>query len=142
MHQSRHSYSPFTRSGATVVELALVAPVFFLMIFGVIEFSRAVMIKQSLAEAARAGARTAALASTLNLDTAESAAKSHLQQTMTSSFDLSECRVSITPGGLDSLDSGTDVTASVEVDFNDVSWIVPDFMNNVVLRGEASMTRE
>jgi Flp pilus assembly protein TadG len=116
--------------------------VFFLIIFGVIEFGRAVMVKQSLAEAARAGARTAALATTLNLDTAESSARSHLRQTMTDSFDLNECRVSISPGSLDDLDSGTDVTATVEVDFNDVSWIAPSFMKDLVLRGEASMTRE
>ena len=130
------------RRGATVVEMAFVAPVFFLLVFAIVEFGRAVMIKHSLTEAARAGARTAALASTIDTSKAETAALDYLAQTLTSSFDLSQCRVSISPGGLGSLDTGTTVTAQVEVDFEDVTWITPSFMNNAVLRGEASMTKE
>ncbi len=130
------------RRGATVVELAFVAPIFFLLIFAVVEFGRAVMVKQSLTEAARAGARTAALATTQTTDRAEAAARTYLAQTMTDSFDLSQCRITITPGGLDTLESGSDVNAIVEVDFDDVTWIFPSFLTNAVLSGEASMTKE
>lgn len=130
------------RRGATVVEMALVAPIFFLLVFAIVEFGRAVMIKHSLTEAARAGARTAALASTINTSKAESAAQDYLQQTLTGSFDLSQCRINISPDGLGTLDTGTTVTARVEVDFDDVTWITPSFLNNAVLRGEASMTKE
>jgi Flp pilus assembly protein TadG len=122
--------------------MAFVAPIFFLLVFAVVEFGRAVMIKHSLTEAARAGARTAALASTINTGTAEDAARKYLQQTMTDSFDLTQCRINISPDGLGTLPTGTTVTAQVEVNFGDVTWITPSFMNNSVLRGEASMTKE
>lgn len=132
----------FLRCGATTVELALVAPIFFTLVFATVEFSRAVMVKQSLTEAARAGVRTAALASTIGNDRAEAAALEYLRQTMTDSFSLSQCRVSISPGDLSSVDPGTELTAQVEVDFDDVTWIVPSFLINAVLRGEWSMTKE
>lgn len=131
-----------SRRGATVVELAFVAPIFFLLVFAVVEFGRAVMVKQSLAEAARAGARTAALATTIDTGTAETAARDYLRQTMTNSFNLSRCRINISPGGLGDLEPGTTITANVELDFDDVTWISPSFMKKVVLSGEASMTKE
>ncbi len=35
------------RRGATVVELAVVTPIFFLLVFGLVEFSRMLMIRQA-----------------------------------------------------------------------------------------------
>lgn len=130
------------RRGASVVELALIAPVFFLLVFSIMEFSRAVMVQQSLTDAARAAARTAALASTINVSTAESAARDYLRQTMTSSFDMSQCQINISPSGLSNLATGTEITARVMLNYDDVSWVMPRYVNGIVLRGEARMTRE
>ena len=47
------------RRGAAVAEFAIVAPVFFLMVVGFIEFGRALMVQQVLVNAARVGARQA-----------------------------------------------------------------------------------
>jgi Flp pilus assembly protein TadG len=134
--------SSSNRRGASVVELAFIAPVFFLLVFAVIEFSRAVMIQQSLTDAARAGARTAALASTDTTAKAETAARDYLRQTMTDSYDMSQAQISVSPGGLGDLATGTQVTAIVAVNFDDLTWIPSSFMQNFVLRGEASMTKE
>ncbi len=49
------------RRGAAVVEFAVVAPVFFLLVFGMIEFGRAIMVQQILTNASREGARVAVL---------------------------------------------------------------------------------
>ena len=49
------------RQGAAVVEFAVVAPVFVLLVFGMIEFGRAVMVQQVLVNASREGARQAVL---------------------------------------------------------------------------------
>ena len=38
------------RRGATTVEMAIVLPVFLLLIFAVFEFGRAIVMKQTLAE--------------------------------------------------------------------------------------------
>src|SRR5579884_3784762 len=50
--------SPVLRRGATAVEFALVAPVFFMFILGLIELGRGMMVQSLLENAARAGVRT------------------------------------------------------------------------------------
>src|SRR5437660_11704767 len=47
--------------GAAAVEFALVAPVFFILVFGLIEYGRLVMVQQVLTNAAREGCRVAIL---------------------------------------------------------------------------------
>lgn len=47
--------------GAAAVELALVLPVLLVLIFGIVEFSRAFQVQATLAAAAREGVRTMAL---------------------------------------------------------------------------------
>jgi Flp pilus assembly protein TadG len=47
------------RTGAHVVELAVVAPIFFLFLFGILEYGRFVMTLQIVTNAAREGARYA-----------------------------------------------------------------------------------
>lgn len=49
------------RRGAAAIEFALVAPLFVLMIFGMIEFGRMAMVQQVLTNASREGARTAVI---------------------------------------------------------------------------------
>ncbi len=49
------------RRGAAAVEFAIVAPVFFLLVFGMIEYGRMVMVQQVITNASReedAGGRT------------------------------------------------------------------------------------
>jgi Flp pilus assembly protein TadG len=48
--------------GTTVIEFALVAPLFLILIFGTIEFGRLIWTKEALQEAAVAGARCVAIA--------------------------------------------------------------------------------
>ncbi len=140
LHSPIHGRS--IRRGATTVELAFVAPIFFVLVFGVVEFGRALMVKQSLTEAARAGARTASLATTLDTSRAEQAARDYLQQTMTDSFDLNQCRIRFQPSTLDSVARGDNLIVELEVDIDDVTWIAPSFLTDKVLRGEARLTKE
>src|SRR3954469_6381947 len=60
------------RRGAAVTEFAIVAPVFFLMVIGFIEFGRALMVQQVLVNASRVGARMASTtgSTTANVQTA------------------------------------------------------------------------
>lgn len=48
------------RAGVTMVEFAIVAPLLFLVVFGLVDFSRAIQANTTIAEAARQGARQAA----------------------------------------------------------------------------------
>ena len=45
--------------GQTLVEFALIVPLFVLLLFGIVDFGRAVLASNSIANAAREGARTA-----------------------------------------------------------------------------------
>nr|WP_305907145.1 TadE family protein [Methylomarinum sp. Ch1-1]MDP4519872.1 pilus assembly protein [Methylomarinum sp. Ch1-1] len=47
--------------GASMVEFALIALVFFTLIFGIIEFARVMFVYNTLVEATRRGARVAAV---------------------------------------------------------------------------------
>lgn len=53
-----------SQNGATLVEFALVAPVFLALLFGTIEFGRALWTQQALQQTAIAGARCMALPQT------------------------------------------------------------------------------
>jgi Flp pilus assembly protein TadG len=129
------------RPGAAVVELAVVAPVFFLLIFGLVELGRTIMVQHALTEAARAGCREAILSTTINAEDADQAARQHLTAYMPGA-DTSTCRVDISPSDLSMVERGTEITAIVEVNCSEVSWISPNYMKNKVLRGEATMKRE
>ena len=52
------------RRGVAVVEFAIIAPIVFLVIFGLMEMGRLVMVKQAVTNAAREGCREASLATT------------------------------------------------------------------------------
>src|SRR4249919_61456 len=58
----RRGYRPANRYGAAAVEFAIVAPVFFLLVIGMIEVGRAMMVQQVLINASRVGARQAVTA--------------------------------------------------------------------------------
>ena len=49
------------RRGTAAVEFAIVAPVFFLLVFGMIEYGRMVMVQQVITNASREGARVGVL---------------------------------------------------------------------------------
>jgi Flp pilus assembly protein TadG len=64
--------TPFRRSrrtrGQATVEMALAVPIFFLLLIGMVEYGRALMMRHTMTDAAREGARLAAL---LNADAAD-----------------------------------------------------------------------
>jgi len=130
------------RKGTAAVEFAFVAPVFFLLVFGMIEFSRMVMIQQSLTNAAREGCRMAALATTMSSSAVESAVRSHLNTSMSNASDAQEVRVTV-PTGMSAASSGSDLAVQVEVDYADVSWLPVEILGlNPTLRAKQIGKRE
>lgn len=115
------------RPGVTAVEFALVAPVFLLLVFGMIELGRMVMVQQSLTNAAREGCRTAALATTMDDSDVETAVRDFLQPSMPEVSDANKVRVTI-PQSLSAKTSGTDLVVGVEVDYADVSWLPLNYL--------------
>jgi len=56
------------RRGAAAAEFAVVAPIFLLMVFGIVEIGRGLMVQQLLTNASRVGARRAVMLSASNSD--------------------------------------------------------------------------
>ena len=54
------------RSGAAVIEMAMVMPIFCMLVLGIVEFGRGFMVCQLLNDAAREGARSAILTGSTN----------------------------------------------------------------------------
>ena len=131
-----------SRSGVAAVEFALVAPVFFLFVFSLIELGRMMMIQQSLTNAAREGCRTAVLASTINCSDVEAAVRDYLQSVISHASDVDEVRVTV-PASLTNTASGTDLTVAVEVDYTDVSWLPLGYLGlNPTIGAEQTGQRE
>lgn len=138
----KHKHSR-ARRGASAVEFSLVAPVFFLVIFGFIENGRMLMLQHALTNAAREGCRTAGLASSVEASNVESAVRDHLKPTLgNTASDTSKVRVTV-PGTLTDVSSQTDLTVTVEVDYADASWLPFEYLGaNPVIGAEARRKRE
>jgi len=125
------------RQGSAVVEFAITAPVLFIILFGMIEMGRALMIKQLLSNAARDGARSAIL---------EGSSAEDVEQTVLSYLGGSKiggAKVSVTPSPLTLAQGGDPVTVSISVPFNEVSWLpTPKYLSGVTLEETVIMRRE
>ena len=132
-----------SRRGATAVEMAFVAPLLFVFVFGLIEFGRIVMVQQTVVNAAREGCRIASLPTTIADSTVDAAVRTFLQSTIASASDPAVVTVNITP--LAGIVSGDDIIVETQVNFSDVSWIPSGFLpyiGNPPIRGSAATERE
>lgn len=124
------------RRAAAAVEFALVAPVFFLLVLGMIEYGRMVMVQQVLTNASREGARAAVL------DGAEwPEVESLVTAYMTSgSITGHTCNK---PANFDTAEFGDPITITVSVPFNQVSWLPsPMYLGGKTLSATTIMRRE
>lgn len=124
------------RRGAAATEFAIVAPVFFLMIIGFIEFGRALMVQQVLINASRVGAR---MASTTGATTGGVQAA---VQSYTSSVAVPGVSVSVSPDPA-SATAGSVITVTATVPFDSVSWMnTPWFLSGKTLTANSQMRKE
>lgn len=126
------------KKGAALVEMAIILPFLFLIVFGIFEFGRAMYITNTLNNAARYGARLAVVStSPLNIASLTTEIKNH---TPLSAADLDIIDISI-PNGSPS--SGTAVTVTVLLPFTPIIPIMEDFFpSGFKLKGEATMRYE
>lgn len=121
--------------GQVLVELALALTLLTLLVFGAFEFGRAMYVKNSLNLAAREGARRASVCDPLDTAAVESRAIGCLPSSLQSG-----AVVSVTPAtpqhGIDS------VTVTVSIPFTSVVPLLFAPLENLTLRGEASMRYE
>ena len=126
--------------GSSAVELALVLPVFVMLVMGQIETSRMGMVNQMISTAAREGCRVAVINGSTTSDV----------QTRVNSFlnplGIYPTSFSISCPGSTSWDlapKGTAITVSLSVPYSQVSYLgTPMFLKNAILSASATMSSE
>ena len=125
------------RLGATITEFAIIAPIFFLLVLSSFEFGRAIMVQQILTNAAREGARQAIVENADSTDVVNSVT-SYLSGTT-----VPGVTVTVDPTSLQTIGFGDEVTVTVTVPYDQVSWLpVSSFMSGKILTGESMMRGE
>lgn len=137
------------RRGTALVEMAVVLPVFLMVVWGIIEFGRGMMVANMITNAAREGARLAVIDGNTNTDV-ENAISSFLQQAINVSPGDITVKIGIdeAPGNPDPLNQIASaeprdlVNIVVSVPFNSVSFIPGNYLAGKSLVGRASMRHE
>ena len=125
------------RRAAAAVEFAIVAPVFFLLILGMVEYGRMVMVQQVITNASREGARQAVLDGTT---TAEVTATVTAYLTNGS---ISGATITVAPNPPTNAEFGDPVTVTVSIPFSQVSWLPsPMYLGGKTLTASTVMRRE
>jgi Flp pilus assembly protein TadG len=144
-HAGRRARSRPTSRGQALVEFALVAPLFFLMLFAIIDFGRYVYYVQILNNAAREGARYAIVHGALSLaptgppdDPSGAAVKDVVRRYATGVIGMEDAAVLDIAATWDP-DNTRDnpVTVAVTYQFRSVMPLVP--IPAVAVKGESTL---
>ena len=133
------------RRGTAVVEFAIVAPVFFLLVFGMLEFGRMVMVQQIITNASREGARVAVLDGAVRVGSEESPGViDGIQRYLEGAhINPNSATITIDPHDPSSTGYGEPVTVTVTIPFDQVSWLPsPFFLGETNLSATSVMRRE
>lgn len=121
--------------GSVMVEMAVAVTLLVFLIFGIVEFGRAFFIANVLNNAAREGARKAVV--TTNTATFESTVKNYIT---TNCLPIDQAGVTITITG--TRVTGNPITVKVEQPFTNLVPNIMPQLNNITLKGQATMRYE
>lgn len=126
------------RRGAAVVEMAVVAPVFFLMIVLIIEFGRMLMVQEVVTNASREGARRAIMESATPQEVQD------LVDSYMSNASVSGGSMTMNPASLDNLAFGQPITVTVSIPYSSVTWFPSDWfgLDSVTIKASTMMRAE
>jgi Flp pilus assembly protein TadG len=125
------------RRGAAAVEFAVVAPIFVLLVFGMIEFGRMVMVQQMLTNAAREGARLGVIEGNTSTDV-ENRVDEYL-----AAASITGATVTVTTLPASGDDTGDRISVTVSIPFSQVSWLpTPMYLGGESLASTAIMRAE
>ncbi|MCC6491941.1 MAG: pilus assembly protein [Pirellulales bacterium] len=124
------------RPGVAAVEFAIVAPIFFMLVIGIIEIGRAMMVQQVLINASRVGARQAVTLSGTQTSVV-SAVSTYAQGVGIPGVTVS---VSPDPG---TAAAGQPITVGASISYSNVSWLPRAwFMGGKLLQATSVMRKE
>lgn len=123
---------PGNQKGAALVEMAIILPILLLIVFGIFEFGRAMFITNTLNNAAREGARRAAV----------SPAPINIDAFVISGIPFDKTGLVITTSTTTpAAGSGVPVTVTVTLPFRALTEMIP-LLDGKILTGEATMRYE
>ena len=122
------------RRGAAAVEFALVASLFFFVLFGMLEMSRMNMIRQTANNAAYEGARKCVVPG------ATASEATSTVQRLLQSIGVTGYTVTMTPTVITS--TTPEVTVQVSVPLNNNMWMTPLFMRDITVGATCRLTRD
>jgi len=137
------------RRGAALVEAAMVLPVFFLAILGIMEFGRAMMVSQLVTNASREAARRSVMDGSTNLGV-ETYIKDRLASSVGAAAADFTVAVTITPDpsntttGNNLVDAQPYdlVTVDVSVPYDTVSYFTGTYLNGKIISAQTTMRHE
>lgn len=157
MRRSSRKRDQQSRSGATIVEMAVVTPVFAVFLAAIMEFGHAFLVVGTLNAAAKQAARYGAVD---GISTTEVEAR--VNQVLAAAFDASQTTVYVKNAGV--FDGGGELddidytelpdielleaerrqlyVVRVEVDYNDVALMPPFWAKDLKLFGQSVMRHE
>ncbi|NQV23716.1 MAG: pilus assembly protein [Rhodopirellula sp.] len=137
------------RRGAALVEMALVLPIFFGVVLGIVEFGRAMMVSQMVTNAAREATRLAIIDGSTNT-TVDTWVKDFLKDSI--NVAAGDVTVTITVVAAQGNDDPMNqvgnaqardlVTVNVSVPFDKVSYVPGNYLNGKNLSAQSSMRHE
>lgn len=137
------------RTGAALVEAALVLPVFFMAIVGIVEFGRGMMVTQLVTNTAREAARQAILDGSTN---AEIISFAETTLAGAASADVADIEVSIavqpalgsaaTGNNLSTTEAYDLITVEVSVPYDKISFFTGNYLGGKTLSSSATMRHE
>lgn len=145
----RHGSDSSCRRGAAVLEMALVLPIFFAVVLGIVEFGRAMMVGQMVTNAAREATRLAIVDGSTN-----TIVEDWIEEFLESAIGVSPSDVTIditvtpAPGNDDpgnevgNAQSRDLVTVAIAVPFDKVSYLPGNYLNGKQLTAQSAMRHE
>jgi Flp pilus assembly protein TadG len=110
-----------------------------MLIFGMFEFGRMLMVQQVLTNGARSGSRVAVIDGATSSEVI-STVREYLNS---GSIDESDVAITLEPPNLAETDTGDPITVRISVPFEDVSWLPsPWFLEDKTLTAHSTMRRE
>ncbi len=141
--------NPPKRRGAAIVEAAIVLPIFFMAIMGIVEFGRGMMVTQLVTNASREAARRSTLDGSDN-----ATVEQYVQNKLSSSLGVLPAdiavAITITPDPNNNT-TGNQlvnaqpydlVTVKVSVPFDKVSYVAGRYLSGKTLAAETTMRHE
>jgi Flp pilus assembly protein TadG len=126
-----------SRQGAAAVEFAVMAPFLIMLVFGMLEVGRALMVQHLLTNAVRDGARSATLEGITSSEV-ETQVASYL-----AASSVPGVTVQVDPMDLSTAAPGDPVTVTAAVPFETVNWLPSSFfLPGAILQARMVMRRE